>query len=30
MPGTQDNDRVLAPSVVAAITAWAQSFATTG
>jgi hypothetical protein len=30
MPGTQDNDRVLAPSVVAAITAWSQPFATTG
>jgi alpha-beta hydrolase superfamily lysophospholipase len=30
MPGTQDNDPVLAPSVVAAITAWAQPFATTG
>jgi alpha-beta hydrolase superfamily lysophospholipase len=30
MPGTQDNDPVLAPSVVAAIKAWAQPFATTG
>ena len=30
MPGTQNNDPVLAPSVVAAITAWAQPFATTG
>jgi hypothetical protein len=29
-PGTQDNDPVLAPSVVAAIEAWAQPFATTG
>ena len=30
MPGTQDNDPVLAPSVVAALKAWAQPFATTG
>jgi uncharacterized protein len=30
MPGTQDNDPVLAPSVVAAIRAWARPFATTG
>ena len=30
MPGTQNNDPVLAPSVVAAITAWAQPFATAG
>jgi len=30
MPGTQNNDPVLAPSVVAAITAWAQPFAATG
>jgi len=29
-PGTPDNDAVLAPSVVAAIKAWAQPFATTG
>ena len=28
--GTQNNDPVLAPSVVAAITAWAQPFAVTG
>jgi len=30
MPGTQDNDPVLAPSVVAALKAWAQSFAAAG
>lgn len=29
-PGTPDNDAVLAPSVVAAIKAWAQPFATAG
>jgi uncharacterized protein len=30
MPGTQDNDPVLAPSVVAALKAWAQPFAPAG
>ena len=30
MPGTPDNDAVLAPSVVAAIKAWAQPYATAG
>jgi uncharacterized protein len=30
MPGTADNDAVLAPVVVAALRAWAQPFATTG
>jgi uncharacterized protein len=29
-PGTPDNDAVLAPSVVAAIKAWAQPYATAG
>jgi uncharacterized protein len=29
-PGTPDNDAVLAPSVVAALKAWAQPYATTG
>jgi hypothetical protein len=30
MPGTADNDAVLAPPVVAALKAWAQPYATTG
>ena len=30
LPGTPDNDAVLAPSVVAAIKAWAQPYATAG
>jgi uncharacterized protein len=30
MPGTPDNDPVLAPSVTAALKAWAQPYATTG
>ena len=30
VPGTPDNDAVLAPSVVAAIKAWAQPYATAG
>jgi uncharacterized protein len=30
MPGTQDNDPVLAPSVTAALGAWAQPYAMTG
>lgn len=29
-PGTADNDAVLAPSVVAALQAWAQPFAAAG
>ena len=29
-PGTADNDAVLAPSVVAALRAWAQPFAAAG
>jgi hypothetical protein len=29
-PGTADNDAVLAPSVVAALVAWAQPFAAAG
>jgi hypothetical protein len=30
MPGTADNDPVLAASVVSALEAWAQPFAATG